>query len=317
MNKFYFLFITALVMFLGCSKVEDPIINTFVDDSIDDQIEWVDVSFNALNYEIEPLSKATGTTDIVLVSVNRITYSATGLLESDGWQSVGIFDNLNFPSIRLAKDCIHRINIAIYKNVQLDGLSNAPGFPSEISISNRSTWNKFIETQDPIMYHLTFYRNGTRFDEPMWDLYVGASEFTAVSNLKVDVDMVRSVYGVTLNVTGDIKGTFEVSSPFNNLTSEWNWYEISNGETKIIPIYPENMGDIESEYYSSNNTYERKVFFRYTENGQTYQLGSKTATISKLDNIIFNLDIDDFLGVSTDIDVNINENSSLKDKIYN
>lgn len=266
----------AMLFVLGCSTEQKE----------QPETEYVTVNLDfSPDYEIQPLVKSSiGDNDYVVLQVDLLT-------DNDPYAGVqqrlgGFYTNKGDIKFNLVRNGYYLIRAYLMKDM-VGKFTSGYGF----SPSNVNSLYADCPTGAG-----TMMINGKRCDYFPVDSYIGGIFFQATDDVTIELNMIHNAYGVTVNLTGDKSGTLYVASCPGGRAgvkdSEYTFYEAASSSV-----------DIHLKYISSDK--------------ETYYLPTITIpNVQRGQNIILDVDTDDFLPASGSIDLNVVGSGELEDVHY-
>ena len=297
----------AMLFVLGCSteQKEQP------------ETEYVTVNLDfSPNYEIQPLVKSSiGDNDYVVLQVDLLT-------DNDPYAGVqqrlgGFYTNKGDIKFNLVRNGYYLIRAYLMKDM-VGKFTSGYGFsPSKVNC---------LYADCPTGAG-TMMINGKRCDYFPVDSYIGGIFFQATDDITIELNMIHNAYGVTVNLTGDKSGTLYVASCLGGIAgikdNEYAFYETAPEETTRFMYLGDIFGTIDWLTTGDRLTYESAsssvdIHLKYiASDKETYYLPTITIpNVQRGQNIILDIDTDDFLPASGSIDLNVVGSGELEDVHY-
>ncbi len=299
-------FLCVFVLVVGCSTEHTE----------DSPIEYITVNLNFTpHYEIQPLTKSFGDKDYVVLQVDLLNGNDpyAGVQHRLG----GFYTSAGDIKFELVRNGYYLIRAYLLKDM-VGKFTSGYGFsPNKINCLY----------DDCPTGAGTMMINGKRCDYFPVDSYIGGIFFQATDDISIDLNMIHNAYGVTVNLTGDTTGKLSIASCKGGIAgvkeNDYAWYETEANETTRFMYLGDIFGTIDWLTTGDTITYETAsapidIHLKYTTTAnKTYYLQTiQIPDVKRGQNIILDIDTDDFLPASGSIDLNVVDDGTFEDVHY-
>lgn len=290
-----------------------------------EEVEYVyaKVDFSG-DISIQPLETKASTTaesfeegDILCVNVRRFKDDSFSEWQLASVQC-GVFTNANDIVIPLIKGGYYQIIAFVIKDV-------APS----VKWLEFSKFNQFIDNQEVYLHSMLI--NGVCINH--YKSYRGGQRLIANSDIDLNLKMVKSYFGVTLNYS-DVKGEVMVFSSFTNFGpgNGINSYAVASSGKTVLMKFSEanNIGGTskntfeeqsittgEGAMYDSEYTRDFDIRIARRLNGEISYLNVINVEVKAGDNVIINIEEADFTGYSGELSLDFSEDTGMNNIYYN
>lgn len=290
-----------------------------------EEVEYVyaKVDFSG-DISIQPLStKSDGTAesfeegDILCINVRRFKDDSFSEWQLASVQC-GVFTNANDIVIPLIKGGYYQIIAFVIKDV-------APS----VKWPSFSKFNQFIDNKEVYLHAMLI--NGVCINH--YKSYRGGQRLIANSDIDLNLKMVKSYFGVTLNYS-DVKGEVMVFSNFTNFGpgNGIDSYAVASSGKTVLMKFSEtnNVGGTskntfeeqsittgEGAMYDSEYTRDFDIRIARRLNGEISYLNVINVEVKAGDNVIINIEESDFTGYSGELSLDFSEDTGMNDIYYN
>lgn len=286
-------------------------------DKTTDEVEYVTISLTPqVDYSIEPLTRAEITDkDYIFVQIAMLDGSSM----YSGWQSElnGFFTKGHEIKFKLVRGAYYLIKAIVVKDMV--------GRFGASEMFDLKKVNGFYEEPLIVLTGRSYIIDGKGVSWSPLDNYVGGIFFQANEDININLDMIHNVYGVTVNLTGNTDGKLYVCSNKGIIIDDdSSFYKTASGETLKFMYDGDIFGTIDWLTTGDTITHEGAsasvdVYFKYiTSEGEEYELSKVTVpNVKRGQNIIFNINTDDFIPAEGTVDFNFLGDGALEDVQYN
>ncbi|MBR5802422.1 MAG: hypothetical protein IKY25_06725 [Alistipes sp.] len=305
--KRLFAILINLVLIVSCSTSND---------TTTDSVEYVNVSLTPkIDYSIEPLSRADITDkDYIFVQIAMLD----GSNMYSGWQSEqnGFFTKEHEIKFKLVRGAYYLIKAIVVKDMV--------GRFGASELFDPQKVNSFYGEPLIVLTGRSYTIDGKGVSWYPLDNYIGGIFFQAKEDIDINLDMIHNVYGVTVNLTGDTDGELYVCSNKGIIVDgDPSFHKTDSGETLKFMYDGDIFGTIDWLTTGDTITHEEAfasvdVYFKYiTSEGEDYELSKITVpNVKRGQNIIFNINTDDFIPAEGTVNFNIMGDGELEDTVY-
>ena len=278
-----------------------------------------DISIQPLETKVSTNAESFESGDLLLLNVVRYKDDSFNWLKSVASVQGGIYTDASNIVIPMLKGGHYQIIVFVIKGAASS--SSWIDFPSKR--------NQLVD--DKAIHLFSMALNGKYINH--YKSYRGGQRLTANSDIDLNLKMVKSYFGVTLNYS-DVEGEVMVFSSFTNFGpgNGINSYAVASSGKTVLMKFSEanNIGGTskntfeeqsittgEGAMYDSEYTRDFDIRIARRLNGEISYLNVINVEVKAGDNVIINIEEADFTGYSGELSLDFSDDTGMNDVHYN